>query len=120
MRPPDSCVAALRPIFDKRKIKGWSETVKRLGDEDTAAGRPIHVILLGSSPLLVQQGLTDSLTGRFELIHFVHRLYSEMKKAFNFDVDTYIFYCGYPGAAELIDDEERWGSYIRDSFLSQV
>ncbi|MEJ2102704.1 MAG: AAA family ATPase [Desulfobacterales bacterium] len=37
-------------ILDEiQKITGWSETVKRLWDEDTANQLPLHVIILGSS-----------------------------------------------------------------------
>lgn len=58
-------------IDEIQKITGWSETVKRLWDEDTAVGLPVRVLLLGSSPLLVQKGLTESLAGRFEVIPII-------------------------------------------------
>ncbi|NOY64259.1 MAG: ATP-binding protein [Nitrospirae bacterium] len=100
-----------------QKIQGWSEAVKRLWDEDTRARRPIQVVLLGSSPLLVQRGLTESLAGRFEIIPVTHWSYEEMRDAFGWNVNQYIFYGGYPGAATLIDDPERWRRYIRDSLI---
>ncbi len=108
---------ALLVLDEIQKIKGWSETVKRLWDEDTRARRPIHVVLLGSSPLLVQRGLSESLAGRFETIPVTHWSYKEMRDAFGWNVNQYIFYGGYPGAATLIDDPERWRRYIRDSLI---
>ena len=108
---------ALLVLDEIQKIPGWSETVKRLWDEDTRDGLPLHVIVLGSSALLVQQGLTESLAGRFEVIPVTHWSFGEMQKAFDFDLDDYIFFGGYPGAAELIQDESRWSSYIRDSLM---
>ncbi|RMG02080.1 MAG: ATP-binding protein [Nitrospirae bacterium] len=108
---------ALLVLDEIQKIKGWSETVKRLWDEDTRAGIPVHVMLLGSSSLLVQKGLTESLAGRFELIPITHWSYAEMRDAFGWDVNQYIFYGGYPGAATLIDEPERWRRYIRDSLI---
>lgn len=108
---------ALLILDELQKIPGWSETVKRLWDEDTTRGLPLHVIILGSSPLLVERGLTESLAGRFEVIPITHWSYGEMKKAFGWGVDEYIFYGGYPGAADLIDDYLRWSRYIIDSLI---
>lgn len=104
-------------LDEVQKITGWSETVKRLWDEDSARGLELHVIVLGSSPLLVQQGLTESLAGRFEIIPVTHWSFAEMQEAFGWDVDRYIFYGGYPGAAELVHDHQRWRHYIIDSLI---
>ncbi len=109
--------AALLVVDEVQKVQGWSETVKRLWDEDTAADCPLRVLLSGSSPLLVQQGLTESLAGRFETIPVPHWSYSEMKAAFGWSVDHYIYFGGYPGAAALIDDESRWRRYISDALI---
>jgi len=100
-----------------QKIPGWSESTKRLWDEDTANHREIHTIILGSSPLLVQRGLTESLAGRFEIIPITHWFFREMHEAFGWDVDTYIFYGGYPGAADLISDDQRWANYIMNALI---
>ena len=100
-----------------QKITGWSETVKRLWDEDTAKKLPLRVVVLGSSALLVQGGLTESLAGRFEVIPVTHWSFSEMQKAFGWNVEEYIFFGGYPGAAGLIQDELRWSNYIRDALI---
>ena len=108
---------ALFIIDEAQKIDGWSETVKRLWDEDTARNNPIHVMLLGSSPLVVQRGLTESLAGRFEIIPVTHWAYGEMQKAFGWGLAEYIFYGGYPGAAGLINDIQRWADYIRNSLV---
>ena len=100
-----------------QKLPGWSETVKRLWDEDTFSELPLHVFILGSSPLLVQKGLTESLAGRFEMNHITHWSYAEMQAAFGFGMDEYIYYGGYPGSAALIGDRTRWAGYIIDSLI---
>ncbi len=100
-----------------QKVTGWSETVKRLWDEDTAKGRALKVVLLGSAPLLIQRGLAESLAGRFEVLHLPHWTFSEMQLAFGWNVDQYLFYGGYPGAAPLIAEPERWSHYIVDSLI---
>lgn len=100
-----------------QKITGWSETVKRLWDADSAAGVPLKVVLLGSAPLLIQRGLTESLAGRFEVIHLPHWSYAEMRAAFGWTLDQFLFYGGYPGAAPLTMEPERWARYVKDALI---
>ncbi|MFC1535638.1 ATP-binding protein [Candidatus Neomarinimicrobiota bacterium] len=105
-------------ILDEiQKVPGWPDAVKLYWDEDTAADRQVYVIILGSSPWLIQRGLTESLAGRFELIQVSHWSYGEMQAAFGWSVEQFIFYGGYPGAAEIIDDSHRWRSYIVDALI---
>jgi predicted AAA+ superfamily ATPase len=106
-------------ILDEiQKIHQWSESVKRYWEEDTKKSYPIKLVLLGSSALLLQQGLTESLAGRIELINVTHWSFEECQNAFGWDIDQYIYFGGYPGSAELIDDERRWSKYIRDSLIT--
>ena len=105
-------------ILDEvQKIKTWSEVVKRFWDEDSLNNVRIKVLILGSSALLLQKGLSDSLAGRFEMIHLGHWSFKEMKDCFGFSVDQYIYFGGYPGASSLIGDEERWRRYLIDSLI---
>ncbi len=112
-----SSAGAVLVLDEIQKIPGWSETVKRLWDEDTRARRPLKVVVLGSAPLLVTKGLTESLAGRFETLHLPHWSFSEMRAAFGWSLDDYLFYGGYPGAAGLIGESERWMRYIADSLI---
>lgn len=100
-------------IDEVQKVPRWSETVKGLWDADRAEGLDMHVVLLGSSPLLVQRGLTESLTGRFDLIRLGHWSFPEMQEAFGLNLDEFIYFGGYPGSAFLIRDERRWRDYVR-------
>lgn len=109
--------AALLVLDEVQKVRRWSDLVKALWDEDTASGLELHVLLLGSSPLLMQSGLTESLAGRFELIRVAQWSLGEMRDAFGWDVDQYVYFGGYPGAAPLVGDETRWASYIRDALI---
>jgi len=108
---------AVLVIDEIQKIGNWSETVKKEWDADSASRRNLKVIILGSSRLLLQQGLTESLAGRFEVIPLAHWSYMEMQQAFGFTPEQYVWFGGYPGAAALIDDEERWASYVSDSLV---
>jgi predicted AAA+ superfamily ATPase len=108
---------ALLILDEAQKVSEWSAVIKRLWDEDTHSGIPLKVILLGSSPLLVQRGLTESLAGRFEIIPVVHWSYAEMREAFGWNLEQYIMFGGYPGASGLIKDQERWARYIIDSLI---
>ena len=100
-----------------QKIPAWSETVKRLWDEDSARRVPLRVVILGSAPLLIQRGLSESLAGRFELLPIPHWSFDEMRRAFGFTLEQYIYFGGYPGAAPLIEDPSRWARYIKDSLV---
>jgi len=104
-------------IDEIQKIHNWSETVKKLWDEDTLNNVPIKLIILGSSRLLIQQGLTESLAGRFETIYMTHWSFEEMNKSFGWDNNMYAWFGGYPGSADLINDEIRWKKYISDSLI---
>jgi predicted AAA+ superfamily ATPase len=110
----DGAVLVLDEI---QKVPHWSETVKRLWDEDTRNHVPLKVIVLGSAPLLMAQGLTESLAGRFEVLHFPHWSWPEMRDAFGWTLGQYVCYGGYPGAAPLIAEPDRWRRYIRDSLI---
>lgn len=100
-----------------QKLTDWSETVKKLWDEDTISHQPIKVVLLSSTPLLIQKGLTESLAGRFEVTPVMHWSYQEMHDAFDMTLDQYVYFGGYPGSASLINEESRWHSYISDSLI---
>ncbi|GAB6042825.1 ATP-binding protein [Endothiovibrio diazotrophicus] len=108
---------ALLVLDEVQKVPRWSESVKRLWDEDGFDDRPLQVVLPGSSQFLMQQGLTESLAGRFELIRLPHWSYTEMNEAFGWDVERYVYFGGYPGAAALVEDEFRWRSYVLDSII---
>ena len=106
-------------IDEVQKVHQWSEIVKRLFDEDkykNLSGK-LKIILLGSSKLLLQEGLTESLAGRFENIHLNHWCYSELKEAFGITPEQYAWFGAYPGSMHLIDDEFRWKNYIQDSLI---
>lgn len=105
-------------ILDEvQKITRWSTAVKAMWDADSAAGLDLRVVLLGSSPMLMQQGLTESLAGRFEVIRIPHWSYTELHHAFGLSLDQFIYFGGYPGAIPLIDQESRWRAYINDSLI---
>lgn len=104
-------------IDEIQKIENWSEIVKSQWDSDTRNKIQIKVILLGSSRLLLQQGLTESLTGRFETIYMGHWSFSEMESAFGWNAEQFAWFGGYPGSAELIEDEVRWKNYVNHSLV---
>jgi hypothetical protein len=117
LKSDDECEKGILVLDEIQKVTGWSETVKRLWDEDTGKALPLHVVILGSSQLFMQQGLTESLAGRFEIIPIRHWSFTEMRDAFGWDVDRYLYFGGYPGAVALIQDQERWRRYIIDSLI---
>lgn len=108
---------AVLVLDEVQKIPAWSETVKRHWDEDTRRKRPLKVVLLGSAPLLIAHGLTESLAGRFETLRLPHWSYAEMREAFGFTLDEFLHFGCYPGAAPLAGDPARWARYVSDSLV---
>src|SRR3972149_11632981 len=46
-----------------------------------------------------------------------HWSFGEMREAFGWDVERYVYFGGYPGAAGLTEDRNRWSRYIVDSLI---
>ncbi len=109
-----SCILVLDEV---QKLPDWTEEVKRLWDEDTRERRDVRVVVLGSAPLLIARGLTESMAGRFEMTRLGHWRFNEMREAFGFKLEQFIYYGGYPGAASLIDNPQRWAAYVRDALI---
>ena len=95
-----------------QRIPNWSPTVKGLWDADRARDLPLHVVILGSSPLLMQSGLNESLAGRFEPLSVTHWSLTEMSAAFGFGLREYLYFGGYPGPARLAGEPDRWRDYL--------
>ncbi len=104
-------------IDEIQKIPEWSEAVKKNWDEDTRNNINIKVVLLGSSQLLIQEGLSESLAGRFEYIHLGHWTYNEIYSAFKLTPEEFAWFGGYPGSMALLKDERRWKDYINYSII---
>lgn len=110
---------ALLIVDEIQKIPHWSDMVKFHWDQDTALGIDLLVLILGSSPWLMQKGLSESLAGRFEIIPITHWSFKEMHEVFDWSLEHYLYFGGYPGAAPLSDEEDptRWINYINDSII---
>lgn len=109
--------SGLLVLDEVQKIHNWSQAVKKNWDSDTRSKISLKVIILGSSRLLIQEGLTESLAGRFEMMQLPHWSYQEMKDAFRYSPEEYIWFGGYPGAAPLIKEPARWKDYVFHSLI---
>ncbi len=108
---------ALLVLDEIQNIPQWSRAVKALWDEDAWADRDLRVVLSGSSALLLQSGLSESLMGRFEVLRSPHWTLREMRDAFDYSLEDYLGYGGYPGAAALRGDDDRWLAYLNDAII---
>ena len=104
-------------IDELQKLTNWAEAVKKEWDADTFNDVNIKVILLGSSRVRLEKGLSESLKGRFEVIRMPNWSFQEMQEAFGMSMDEYIYFGGYPGAADLRHDLDRWQEYIKSSII---
>lgn len=108
---------SLLVIDEIQKVPNWPETLKALWDAQ--AGR-LRVLLLGSSALQLQTGVTESLAGRFELLRVHHWTFAELQSAFGYDLARYLAFGGYPGAVAFEDDPDRWYAYMKDAIVEAV
>lgn len=106
-------------IDEVQKIGAWSEVVKVRFDQ-IRKKRSLKIVLLGSASLSLQKGLTESLAGRYELIHARHWSFAECHRAFGWSLSTYLAFGGYPGPVELIADQDRWRRFMRESIIEPV
>jgi len=120
MKARESSSPVLLVLDEIQKVRGWSETVKRLWDEESAFGTKVRPLLLGSSALLVQKGLTESLAGRFFLHRCGHWTWPECRQAFGWSLEQWLFFGGYPGAAPMIARESDWKRYVSDALVETV
>lgn len=108
---------AILSLDEVQKVPDWSATVKYLWDEDSRNGLDLRVVLTGSSTLLLRKGMADSLKGRYEVIPSTQWTFDECREAFGFTYEDFLFFGGYPGAASLKDDEDRWLAYVREAIV---
>lgn len=108
---------ALLVVDEIQKVANWPETIKALWD--ARPGR-LRVLLLGSSALQIQAGVTESLAGRFELLRVYHWTFAELQAAFGYDLERYLRFGGYPGAVSLEEDADRWYAYMKDAIVEAV
>jgi len=104
-------------IDEVQKIPNWSEAIKSLWDRQP---HRLRVVVLESSSLQIQSGLTESLAGRFELTRIFHWTFTELKDAFGYDLERYLMYGGYPGTVDFEDDYDRWYAYLKDAIVEAV
>lgn len=108
-------------IDEIQKVQDWSSQIKRLWDKQKISKKSrLKLFLLGSSSLKIQKGLSESLTGRFELLRAYHWNYLETQKIKKMSFENYLLYGGYPGAYDHIKDPVRFSSYLTKSIIQTV
>jgi predicted AAA+ superfamily ATPase len=120
LQPLGANPSILLALDEIQKVAGWGEAVKRLWDEEVRVGGAVRPVLLGSSALLVQKGMTESLAGRFFLHRCTHWSWPECRSAFGWSLEDWLYWGGYPGAAPFADDEAAWKRYVADSLIETV
>lgn len=116
MRLPEGGVLVVDEI---QKVDGWQDALKDLWDNHRARG--VRVVVLGSSSLEIQQGLKESLAGRYELVPVGHWSLAESRELDpSLDLEQYLLFGGYPGGYRFRGAPRRWQRYVRESILENV
>ena len=107
-------------IDEVQKVENWSETIKKLWDQQARSSQRIKVVLLGSSSLDIQKGLSESLTGRF-LLHRVYQWnFNESQKGYKLSFEELLKYGGYPGSYQFKEEIVQWLNYMKNSIVETV
>lgn len=106
-------------IDEIQKCENWAAVIKKLWDEDKKNNKKFPCILLGSSSLEIQKGLTESLTGRFQLHKAFHWNFEESKNGYKLPFKEYLKIGGYPGSYQF-KDKSDWSKYVKQSIISTV
>lgn len=100
-----------------QRVPNWSSFVKGLWDRDRAEGLPLRVIVSGSAPWSLLTGIHESLAGRFMPVQVRQWSLDEMATAFGYTLNDYLFFGGYPGAAQWKNDRATWHEYIAETIV---
>ncbi len=107
-------------IDEIQKVENWSEAVKNLWDNQDKEKTSIRLVLLGSSSIMLQKGLNESLVGRYQVHKIYHWNHIYSKKAYNLSFDEYLIYGGYPGSYQFINNKIEWLNYLKESIINPV
>jgi predicted AAA+ superfamily ATPase len=106
-------------IDEIQKCENWAEVIKKLWDAAKKSKQQFPCVLLGSSSLEIQKGLTESLTGRFQLIKAHHWNFAESHLGYKMNFEEYLKFGGYPGSYQFKKSLE-WTNYVKNSIIGTV
>jgi len=106
-------------VDEIQKCENWAEIIKKIFDECKRKKEKFKCVLLGSSSLEIQKGLTESLTGRFQLTRAYHWNYQESHAGYGLNFEEYLKFGGYPGSY-LFKDSNEWADYVKNSIVGTV
>ncbi len=112
-----NCVLVIDEI---QKVENWAEAVKLFWDQQNLKSDHIKIILLGSSSLELQRGLSESLAGRFFLHKAYHWTPQESLQAYDLSLEQFLRFGGYPGSYPFVEDKIAWLNYVQNSIIDAV
>jgi predicted AAA+ superfamily ATPase len=107
-------------IDEIQKLENWAEVIKKLWDKNQRNKKPLKLLLLGSSSLDIQKGLTESLTGRFQLINAYHWNYLESSTLRKMTFEDYLKFGGYPKSYSFMENSDQFVDYLKISIVKTV
>ena len=113
--------AAYFVVDEIQKITDWPGVIKQIGDKNARSAKPIQFILLGSSSLQIQKGLTESLAGRYQIVPVHHWNFLESKKLVpKMTLEQFLEVGGYPGSYRFLKNHDTFTNYIKQSIVEPV
>ena len=104
-------------IDEVQRIEGWSKTIKEEWDYDTRNKINLKMVILGSSRLQLINWINEGLKKQTTIIHVPHWSFTQMQETFDFSLEQYLWFGGYPGAAKKIKNEKNWRNYLLNTLI---
>ena len=102
-------------------LPDWSRWLKVAYDEMKREKLPLHLVVSGSSSLLLAGGARESMAGRFERFNLRHWSARDLVQGFNFPPEiaalTVVRYGAFPGGISLLAYPSRWKAHVRDAII---
>jgi predicted AAA+ superfamily ATPase len=110
-------VGSVFVVDEIQKVARWQEALKDLWDNRNPAR--LRVVVLGSSSLEIQQGVRESLAGRYETLPVYHWSAAE-SRMLGVPFERYLLQGGYPGSYRFAQSGPRWQTYLREAVVENV
>lgn len=108
-------------IDEVQYLPDWGRLVKTAFDDFKRLGKPVRIVLSGSSALTLGKGAQETMAGRFERLFLSHWPAAELARRFALApeeaVRLYVAQGSFPGAISFRKDADRWTDYVRHAIV---
>lgn len=99
-------------------IRNWSTLLQAEYEADMAIGKQPRVVLIAASCAPFYRDMeTDFMQQNSTILRLSLWTWADMRDAFGWSLDQYIFFGGYPGLGEIVAKGRPWRNYVRSKLI---